>query len=209
MKGWIGRFLARFGQVTPVTLAGTASVPRCIALVVGHNAVARGAVRVGDGISEHEWCGDLARRIAAHAPGSYHIIHRVPGTGEIARAYAQVDALGAEASVELHFNAAENAAATGTETLTSGTPASLALARRLQAAIVDVLGLRDRGLIEIGRDSGRRGAASLWAGRAPAVLIEPYFGSNRGDCAVVDGRLGELARAIHEACMGWNTGVQA
>ena len=89
--------------------------------------------------------------------------------------YEETDRWGANATVELHFNGSNSPDSTGTETLTSGTPASMALAVAVNQAMVTALGLRDRGVKT--RSSGGGGAA-LISGRAPAVLIEPFFGSS-------------------------------
>lgn len=175
-----------------------------IALVIGHNARQPGAIRATDGVSEYAWNGRLADAIAAIDPARYAIVRRTHGAGEISRAYAEVNRLGVEASVELHFNGSNSAAATGTETLTSGTRNSVRLATSMQHHIVNALGLRDRGLKVIGRNG--RGGASLWSGVPPAVLLEPYFGSNAGDCAIADNRFDALATAIHTACTAFLSG---
>ncbi|MCK9513575.1 MAG: N-acetylmuramoyl-L-alanine amidase [Pigmentiphaga sp.] len=174
---------------------------RRIALVVGHNPRAQGAVRVTDGRTEYDWCGALAEQVAALEPGRYVVIRRTPGAGEIARAYAEVDASGATASVELHFNSFSTPSATGTETLISGSAASRRLATLVQAEMVAALGLRDRGLKQTAPKQG--GHAALNAGRPPAILIEPYFGSNRADCEAADRSLPALAAGIHRACLAY------
>lgn len=174
-----------------------------IALVIGHNAASQGAVRATDKRSEYDWNGDLAAAIMAHSPGMYRIFRRPAGKGysaEIKFVYGEVDAWGADASIELHFNAL-TATATGTETLTSGSTGSLKLARLIQPAMVSALKLPDRGLLV--RKRTERGGASLFAGRAPAVLIEPYFGSNRNDCAAADRGYSALTGAIHQACVAF------
>ncbi len=178
-----------------------------IALVIGHNARAQGAIRATDGRTEYDWNTDLANALRDAAPGVYTVIRRTAGTGEIGRAYAQVNASGAAASVELHFNSVATPQATGTETLTSGTTGSLRLARLIQPAMVGALGLRDRGLITIRKDAAdARGKASLWTGRPPAVLLEPYFGSNPTDCQTADRQFNALVRAIHGACLNFLKG---
>ena len=176
-----------------------------IALVIGHNARFQGAVRVTDKRTEYDINSDLAVAIRDLDPARYVIVRRTAGTGEIGRAYAEVDRLGVAASVELHFNSAEAASATGTETLTSGTSNSARLARGVQVAMVRALGLRDRGVKVIARNG--RGGASLWTGKPPAILIEPYFGSNPTDCAAADRNFSALARAIHEACVAYAKGA--
>jgi len=153
-----------------------------LAIVVGHNSASQGAVRQDTGESEFVWNGRLARRIERLA-GDYGLqvrtFFRTPGGGystEIKRVYAEVDAWGADASVELHFNGASSAGATGTETLSSGTALSLRLAESVQREMVLALGLRDRGIKT--RSSSDRGGMSLISGRAPAILVEPFFGSS-------------------------------
>ena len=153
-----------------------------LAIVVGHNSASQGAVRKDTGESEFVWNGRLARRIERLA-GDYGLqvrtFFRTPGGGystEIRRVYAEVDAWGADASVELHFNGASSAEATGTETLSSGSALSLRLAESVQREMVLALGLRDRGIKT--RSSSDRGGMSLISGRAPAILVEPFFGSS-------------------------------
>lgn len=171
-----------------------------IAIVVGHNARAQGAQRVTDGRTEYDWNGDLAAAIMAHQPPIYRVFRRPAGLGysaEIAQVYAEVDAWNASASIELHFNSA-GGSATGTETLHSGSAGSVTLANLVQAGMLRALGLRNRGLIERKRGSGR-GWESLHKGRAPAVLIEPYFGSSRADCEAADAGFAALASEINLA----------
>jgi N-acetylmuramoyl-L-alanine amidase len=171
-----------------------------IAIIVGHNSRAQGAVRVTDGRTEFDWNGDLAKMIEDINPERVKVFHRTPGGGysaQIKRVYQQVDAWGADVSLELHFNAA-GPGAHGCETLSSGTSGSLALAERVQAAIVADLPVRDRG-IKLRPYGQGRGWLSLWAGRAPAALLEPYFGSSSAECQMADDWKEVLAEAIYEA----------
>lgn len=167
-----------------------------IAIVIGHNREAQGAVRVTDGVSEYAWNGRLAEAIQSLNPAQVRVFRRTPFeagySAELRAAYAQVDAWGADVSAELHFNAAI-AGATGTETLFASVRGR-EVATVVQAAMVGALGLRDRGLVH--RPAGSRGSASLISGKAPAVLLEPYFGSNALDCQRADQRFDALARAI-------------
>lgn len=172
-----------------------------IALVVGHNPKAQGAIRVTDRRTEYDWNGALAERIAALDPGRYVIIRRTPGAGEIARAYAEVERAGVRASVELHFNSLAGSSATGTETLISASTKSKRFAALMQAEMVAALGLRDRGLKQPGPKEG--GYTALMAASPPAILIEPYFGSNAADCAAADRNPPALAAGIHKACMAF------
>jgi len=180
-----------------------------IALVVGHNARAQGAVRVTDGRTEYDWNGDLAEMIQEIDPEAVKVFHRRPDGGysrEIDRVYGEVDRWGADVSLELHFNAA-TPAAHGCETLSSGTRGSLRLAEAVQAAMLAAMPVRDRG-VKV-RAAHERGGRSLWAGIAPAVMLEPYFGSNAGECHMADDHKEMLAEAIYHAAVGVIGGTPA
>jgi len=157
-----------------------------LAIVVGHNEISQGAVRTDTHETEYQYNSDLAGRIV-DAVSEYDeyvgvkVFYRVPGSGytqEIARVYEDVDHWGATASIELHFNSAGDPRASGTETFSSGSAKSLILAEEVQMEMVEALGLRDRGIkIRNNRTKGR-GYLSLVSGNAPAILIEPFFGSS-------------------------------
>lgn len=156
-----------------------------LAIVVGHNSEKQGAVRGDTGETEFRFNSRIADMMhelhrANPVPGlEIRTFFRRPGLGysrEIGEVYDAVDAWGADASIELHFNGASDPRATGTEVLSSGTAASLRLAGALQKEITQTLGLRDRGIRTRSRQD--RGGQSLFSGRAPAVLVEPFFGSS-------------------------------
>jgi N-acetylmuramoyl-L-alanine amidase len=173
-----------------------------LAIIVGHNSERQGAVRPDTGETEFVWNGRLARRmqtIAAHYGINARVFYRTPAGGysaEIRRVYAETDRWGADATVELHFNGADSPEATGTETLTSGTALSLRLAEHVQREMVIALGLRDRGIKT--RAGSDRGGMSLISGRAPAILVEPFFGSSAKGQAATDSEaeMEALAHAI-------------
>lgn len=175
-----------------------------VALVIGHNSRAQGAVRVTDGRTEYDWNGELAAMIKDHDPASIRIFRRTAGLGysrEIDKVYAEVDAWGAGCSVELHFNASANSSARGCLMLSSGSQGSLGLASALQSACVGVMEGPDRGVVVKGRHE--RGGRSLWQGRAPAVLTEPFFGSNPSECMRADANMDQLAEAHYRAIHAW------
>ncbi|OED46369.1 hypothetical protein AB838_20395 [Rhodobacteraceae bacterium (ex Bugula neritina AB1)] len=173
-----------------------------LAIVVGHNARAQGAVRPDTGETEFVWNSRLAKMIDAASKDFPAIdvktFFRTPGGGymeEIRRVYGETDDWGADATVELHFNSHHNPSATGTEVLSSGSSSSLRYCEALQIRMLAALGLRDRGtkVVRTGR-----GSASLVSGRAPAALIEPFFGSSPKGQAATDEphEMRALARAI-------------
>jgi N-acetylmuramoyl-L-alanine amidase len=166
-----------------------------IGIVVGHNMGAQGAVRVTkDRKSEFVWNSEVAQALAEASP-QVRVFFRPSGVGyarEVALAYAEADRWGADVTAELHFNGGPPSA-TGTETLYA-TESGRVLAERVHGPIVAAMGLRDRGLKRV--EKGGNGYGALMAGKAPAVILEPYFGSNAGDCRRADERLGRYVAAI-------------
>lgn len=171
-----------------------------LAIVIGHNAEKQGATRVDTLEREYRYNTRLADAIAdLTSEHDVRIFRRVLGGGyklELARVYDDVDDWGADASIELHFNSHAKKSATGTEVLSSSSEKSVVLATNVQAEMVEVLGLRDRGIKTRARSD--RGGGSLYSGRAPAILIEPFFGSNEVDCKIAGQTVSVsvLARAI-------------
>lgn len=175
-----------------------------IAIVVGHNERSQGAVRVLDGRTEYDWNGEMAEYIHSLDPSNTKVFYRTPQGGysaEIDRVYSEVDEWGADCSVELHFNGVANSSVRGCETLSSGTRGSRTLAKKVQSGMLKALPTRDRGVKNLSR--GDRGGRSLWAGKAPAIMTEPYFGSNRKDCQIADSNFKQLAKNILAACYKW------
>ena len=152
-------------------------------VVVGHNSSKPGAVRKDTGESEYKFNSRIARLMAEYAKAVYpgmevKIFYRDPGMGysrEIKEVYAATDRWGADLTSELHFNSFANEDAKGSEVLTSGTASSFKFAQITQRELVSRFGQLDRGVKT--RATGR-GSASLISGRAPAILPEPFFGSN-------------------------------
>ena len=172
------------------------------ALIIGHDKRDKGAARCIDGVQEYDWNFDLAARIWKLDPRMFEIFHidqSLAYVDSIEDVYGRVDAWGCDLTIEHHFNSVFSKNATGTETISSGSKGSLKFAQAIQAAMVETLGLRDRG-IKIRNSQARvRGWRSMVSGRAPAVLLEPYFGSNENDCRRADEKKQELAEAIYRA----------
>jgi len=180
------------------------------AIIVGHNEEAQGAVRVTDGRTEFDWNSDLAAAIVDALPkGAGKVFFRRPvGSyrAEIDAVYAAADKWGGEATVELHFNANASPRAWGVKTLTSGTAGSKGLARAVHPAMLAHMPGPDRGIEARGIKD--RGGRSLWAGKAPAVLVEPFFGSHAESCAKADEAAPDLAHAIAAALVLWRKGAR-
>ena len=162
-----------------------------VALVIGHNPDDQGTF-AGSPINSFElpYNKEVANKIVEmnsndpSSPLSFKIFDRVfldSYKDEVDKVYGEVDAWGADISVELHFNAVDYEAALGTETLSSGTVRSLKLATIYQEAMLDALGTKDRGVKIRNKSIKDRGWRSLVTGLCPAIIVEPFFASNPGD----------------------------
>jgi hypothetical protein len=168
-----------------------------LAVLIGHNRVARGAYSDHLAVSEWIYNQRVYRHMAELAP-EYEIETKqffreksTSYTKEIEDAYALIDAWNPDAILELHFNAGGGH---GSETLYwDGSAKGETLASAVQSAMLSELGLKNRGLK--GRRSGR-GSTSLGASAFPTILPEPFFGDSASDCATMTA-VGEeaLARA--------------
>lgn len=163
-----------------------AGLPLRIAIVVGHNSKAPGASAPDPiGLSEFDFNNRVADEMVRLCPEGLTLtkFNRFPSPSynrEISDVYAKVDAWRADASIELHFNSA-TPSVTGTETLTGSGSESIKLGAHVQQAMLDGLGLRDRGVRTLRSDD--RGYRSVVAGSAPAIMTEPFFASNPADLA--------------------------
>lgn len=170
---------------------------RKLAIVVGHTRTSPGVFGQAP-VDQHEyfWNSGVAERMKQHAgtiPGlAVEIFLR--DQGGIAGAYGRAKTWGAEASIELHFNAA-NGRASGTETIYV-TDRSKPLAQAVQQAMVATMELRDR---KIKLPWEGRGNASLTQLAVPSIIVEPFFGDNAGDCERAVAKRDDLATAIVDA----------
>lgn len=168
-----------------------------LAAIVGHTRESPGAFGQDPiGQNEYFWNSDLAERMKQHATGfadlSVEVFFR--DLGGIPGAYRRAGEWGADACIELHFNSFEGNAR-GTETIFV-TERSQPLAEALQAAMVGVLALRDRGTNPPREGRGRQSLTQL---QVPSVIVEPFFGSNPNDCQRAHERKGALATALVNA----------
>jgi len=178
-----------------------------IAIVIGHRLSSQGA-RNTHGQTEYTWNTQLAADVKAAllvygVPAEvYERPNHSAGYGELAQLLNRDQVA---AVVSLHFNGGP-AAATGTETLCH--PASLLgqdLASRIQHHVVQCLGLRDRGVKQQTHNDRGKELKILTRTKAPAVIVESYFGSNDQDTAVATLKRasGDLGKAIAMGVVDW------
>lgn len=170
-----------------------------LAIVVGHNSKAKGAFSKWIG-SEWDFNKVVAEQIQRAAVGTkvdVKVFYRPAGVSYGAQMASVTDAVnewGPDYAVSLHFNSFRTDAANGTETLWTGSTGSLALAEMLHTCQLDCFGLNNRGMKSV--EKSGRGGAFLWGVKAPAVLLEPGFGSNKTDAVTIKKHWPEFAKDL-------------
>lgn len=168
-----------------------------IVLTAGHSNTDPGAV--ANGATEAALMTELRNITAKKLRDLGHTVH-TDGEGSVNKslndALSLIKSRRPDVALELHMNAAGNAAATGVETISL--PKDKALAQRLSAAVGGVLGIRlrgDKGWI----DQSQSARGSLGYINAGGLILETAFISNPGDLKATQDKLWLVATAIAQA----------
>ena len=154
-----------------------------IALCVGHSRPNDSGASSVTGVTEWDYNSQLSKIIGDHLNTSHKIYSTYKGASYWSAMKWLAKTIrndGAKAAVELHSNAA-SPKATGHEWLYWSTSEKGRLfARALRDSFEDSFPqLKSRGIKEKGK--GSRGAGFLRLTHRPAVIAEPFFGSNEAD----------------------------
>lgn len=184
-----------------------------IAICVGHSRKIKGrfeggAVSVG-GVSERDYNLVLAEMIAENlsARGAeVKIISEYEGGGYTSAMTWLAKVVGewkADAAVELHFNAADSKSAKGHEWLYWGkSERSKQLATEINYEFEhEVEALKPRGIKPL--DSRSRGALFCRLLPCPAVIAEPFFGTNKADWQIAEVQKSDIADCIAYGIIIW------
>ena len=169
-----------------------------IALCVGHSRQGDSGAASVDGTTEWDYNCDLAEKIASKTRQDVRVYNAYEGRGYTSAMRWLAKKLkkdGAEFAIELHFNAA-GASATGHEWLYWDTSEKgRRLARSLRDSMEDAFPqFTSRGIKARGK--GSRGASFLRLPHCPAVIAEPFFGTNQDDWQLAKDHRDGLATAI-------------
>lgn len=181
-----------------------------VALCIGHSRKIRGRLDGGavsvDGTSEHEFNSELLGRVQEKlgAVGVESEIFDMYGgsgyTAAMTDVAGKLRKYGADIAVEAHFNSSDSATSNGYEFLywhTSGKGARLATiflsehGRYFPKA-------RARGLVPIDSEK-KRGGGFLKRTHCPAVILEPFFGSNPNEWESYSADMNRLAESYASA----------
>jgi N-acetylmuramoyl-L-alanine amidase len=172
-----------------------------VAVVIGHHPIAQGSylTYAGHKIGEYDFWRPHALSLAAHLKQrEFHpVVIERPEPSPNMKLIRKINNSGAVCAIELHFNGFSDGAVSGSEVLyLDGSREDQALATALQQANVSALGLRDRG-IKPSTLPFIRGTVM------PSCIVEPAFGSNLRDTALVVRNVGLLMRKYAAAVEEW------
>lgn len=178
---------------------------KTVAICVGHARIGDTGAQSYFGLTERAYNGRVAQHTASFlqrlgfSPVVFdHYPHR--GYGDAMKWLCQqVKAAGCTLAVELHFNSADNAQAKGSEFLywhTSNASRKAAAAFDAQFA-KDYPALTRRGLLP--RGPADNGAGFLRGTHCPAVILEPFFGSNKAEALFFRDHQRELGQTYAHA----------
>ena len=169
-----------------------------IALCVGHSRQNDSGASSVDGTTEYDYNCDLANQIANNCNQEVRIYNSYLGkgyTGAMRWLAKKLRQDNIEFAIELHFNAA-TPKATGHEWLYWHTSSKgRLLARSLRDSMEDSFTLfTSRGIKS--RKKGSRGAGFLRLTHCPAIIAEPFFGSNTEDWELATQHKEGIAKSI-------------
>ncbi len=170
----------------------------------GHNPQAPNTGAVGNGLREQDVTYTVGQELAEllRRSGNYQVRLSRPtpstqlGTSNTTSLRARVEdanSWGADYFVSIHTNASEQSSASGVEAYSyAGNTPAFELGEDIVSELVDVTGLRDRGM------KVRPGLYVLKKTNMPAVLVEIGFITNPGDAALMRDDPELFARGIYQ-----------
>lgn len=182
-----------------------------VAICVGHSRSGDdGAVSV-DGVDEWDFNVEIANGLYAvlksqgHQPHVLNVYSGNTYSEAMADAARRVRAVKADVAIELHFNSSDNEKANGHEWLYWNSSAKSKTLAHWLGAMFDELPLFSRGILP--RYRSDRGALFLRLTHCPAVICEPFFGSNKKDWSWASKNQRKIIFAIADALEGYQEEV--
>lgn len=172
-----------------------------VALIVGHDATAKGAYSPTLAMSEYDYWKSVAGYVNTALNLPFNPVAILRDKIGISGAYAQADRLKPALIVELHFNASTSKSAKGFEILyADGRIKALTAAKAMTAAwktIHPTSTLRQAGTGLLPVSPSERGGFNVHASYCPSVLIEPFFGSNAAESKLYANRFNMALALTH------------
>jgi N-acetylmuramoyl-L-alanine amidase len=171
-----------------------------IAICVGHSRICDSGAVSAVGYTEREYNGMVAKLLAIHLQRLHFntiVFDKYPFTGygkSMIWLAKQIKDAECSLALELHFNSADDPAANGHEFLHGADSLSGQRAAKCfsDGMLRDFPAFRSRGLLPV--TAGMNGRGFLYGTHCPAVILEPFFGSNLTEARFFGGRHSELAQ---------------
>lgn len=181
---------------------------KLVAICVGHSRSGDDGAENVDGVTEWDFNQPLAKRVCELLQEAGHdtaLMDKYEGTSYSSAMLwlaQHLKEIKADVAVELHFNSA-GPMATGYEFLHwFCSPKGLTLASKVAASFAKFFPTqKNRGLKAI--NAVDRGGLFLRKTHCPAIICEPFFGSNEKDSEFFSAHREELARAYAEGIVNW------
>lgn len=167
-----------------------------IAFVIGHTEKKKGAYSPFLKISEWDFYNEVVAHIKSDITVFVHDKNIKGYRNRVRVTAAKINKGDFDLVIEGHFNSVEDRTANGVETLYYfNSKKGKQYAQHFSELINEATGitLRSNGLRAL-INKNDRGHASVYYPKPPAILIEPFFGSNEDDCKRIEG-------AKHLACL--------
>lgn len=170
-----------------------------VAIIIGHRSEAQGAYSPFLEQTEFQFNSDIAEQLSDVADIFYR--PNIKGVGEITRIKNMVSEINKndyELVISLHFNSSVNDTANGCEALYYYSNAmGEVLALYFVNKMSERIGIKKRRLIPI-ISKEQRGHAVVAGCKATTILLEPFFGSNEEDCALMSNCKSTYVQIIRE-----------
>ena len=167
------------------------------AVVVGHAQDSQGAVSPFGIGSEWEYNSKVATYLSDVMDVYFHDHYRNGYSKMIDRTSSHINQHNYKLVLILHYNSFANQPANGTEVLHwHNNKNSAELAKNLSKFISDRFKTTNRG--NKPTNLSGRGGYELYKLKAPALLIEPFFGSSKSDVSKFKGKEKEYAQTLKD-----------
>ena len=154
-----------------------------IAFVIGHHQNSKGALSKYFGLREWDFYNEVVESLGDVCI-FYHDENIGGYTSRIKNTASKINKYPFDLVIELHFNSAVHKSANGCETLYYyRSNKSRDYAKLFSDVVTADTGIKSRnGGLKALTNRNDRGFASVYYTKAPTILIEPFFGSNKDDC---------------------------
>jgi len=170
-----------------------------VAIIIGHRSKSQGAYSECLGLTEYQYNKTVALALSDIAD-----IYERPNTPWTTEAYKisklvkEVNKHDYELVISLHFNHFHIPQANGVEALHYITNKfSKVIAKEYVTMVSDQFKVKPRALIAV-RSTKQRGGTLICGLKAPAVLVEPFFGSNDNDALQFKDKEASYAKLLRD-----------